>query len=120
MEFAIPKIVAYIAAWFGILAGIWALFERAEIVLREDVRKKLSNWLKNDTDLNSQDWASLFISIFDRFFFTSIFLVKLFTIFNYGLKLSWSIMVIDNKPLRSIGFVSMLLTTIVFLILPFT
>lgn len=69
MDFTIPKFVAYIAAWFGIMGGIWALFDRAEIVLHVDIRKRISNWLDRDTiNWKTPEWPSIFISIFDRIF----------------------------------------------------
>ncbi len=69
MNFNVPSVLTYVLAWFGVMAGIWALFERAELVLEEDLLKRLSNWLRNDTShTDMQRWPIIFCEIFDRIF----------------------------------------------------
>lgn len=69
MDFTVPQLIVYFAAWFSFIAGIWALFERAEVVLREDVRNRLSLWLRNRfSAAEMQRWPSFFTAIFDSIF----------------------------------------------------
>ena len=67
MQSGLPTIVPYVLAWFGVLAGIWALFDRAETVLRKDVRTNLSQWLQSNHS-DTQSWPETFANIFDHVF----------------------------------------------------
>ena len=69
MDFNVPQILAYFVAWFTIMGGIWALFDRAEVVLKKEVRDNLSQWLKSEkSGIKLSDWADLFVLVFDRIF----------------------------------------------------
>ena len=78
MEFIQSQSFLYLLAWFTTMGGIWLLFDRAEIVLHEDVRKQLTAWLKKDKSFDSKKWPALFISIFDRIFGERHFTLKCF------------------------------------------
>ena len=78
MEFTIPKLVTYIGAWFGMMGGVWALFDRAETVLKPEIRKNLSSWLKRSPNSSQSNWAQIFTGIFDRVFGEKHFSLKCF------------------------------------------
>lgn len=69
MELSIPPLFAYIASWASVTGGVWALFERAEKVVRDDVRDAISGWLKNlDPPKALATWPATFAAVFDRVF----------------------------------------------------
>ncbi len=69
MEFSIPQPVVYIAAWLGLIGGVWGIFERAETVIKDDLRRQISTWLKSDfSEKIDSDLPSMFINIFDNIF----------------------------------------------------
>jgi len=70
MNFQIPSIVTYSAAWFASLSGVWTLFERAENIAKEDLKKAVSSWLKNTHVPNRPKWPAIFALLFDRVFGT--------------------------------------------------
>lgn len=68
MDFIKSEFFLYLLAWFSSMAGVWLLFDRAAIVLNDNLRTKLSAWLKNDNIRSSKEWPDIFIAIFDNFF----------------------------------------------------
>ena len=50
------------------MGGIWALFDRAETVLKDDLRDRLGKWLTNKSESRIEKWTVLFIEIFDSVF----------------------------------------------------
>lgn len=69
MELSIPPLFAYIASWASVTGGVWALFERAEKVVRDDVRDAISRWLRNlDPGGALANWPAQFAAVFDRVF----------------------------------------------------
>lgn len=68
MDYSVPQFVPYVLAWFAILGGIWALFDRAETVVRPELRERLSAWLTCKRTVQGKDWPALFAAMFDRVF----------------------------------------------------
>lgn len=68
MELSIHPIIIYCASWFVSMAGVWALFERAETVASTEVKVAISNWLRNIDIAGAEQWPSMFARMFDRVF----------------------------------------------------
>lgn len=65
----LPPLLTYAGSWVAITGGIWVLFQRAETVLKPEVKAAISQWLRN---LNPKtafaNWPSTFAAVFDRIF----------------------------------------------------
>jgi len=65
----VPDWLQYVVVWLTLGSGIWVLFERAEKVLKPDVRDGIARWLRNadprETDIN---WPDSFGMAFDGVF----------------------------------------------------
>jgi hypothetical protein len=68
LDFSVPQWAAYVASWLGLVAGVWALFERAETVINEPTRRSISAWLKNVGAPGASSWTTDFYYVFRRFF----------------------------------------------------
>ena len=69
MDLSIPPSVAYALAWFSILGGTWALFDRAETVASAHTRVAISTWLRNiDIAEALGNWPAQFAHVFDAVF----------------------------------------------------
>jgi len=64
-----PPIVLIIGSYFGMAAGVYALFNRADEALNEDTKKSISDWLLNiNPTTEPSKWPEQFIEIFDNIF----------------------------------------------------
>ncbi len=68
MNFSIPPLFAYITSWLGCIAGVWAIFERAETVASKDAKSTISKYLQNIAIVQGENWLPTFTNIFDRVF----------------------------------------------------
>lgn len=46
MNMNIPPIITYLVSWFGLMGGVWALFDRAETAVSQESKKKVTAWIK--------------------------------------------------------------------------
>jgi hypothetical protein len=69
MNVTVPAFVTYLAAWLGLIGGIWTLFERTETALNAEVKDRVGEWLQNQVkDGRKHDWTVLFREMFDSLF----------------------------------------------------
>jgi len=67
MEF--PPIIVIVGSYFGMAAGVWALFDRADKALNEAAKKSIAEWLQNINPTTERSrWPGQFIEIFDSVF----------------------------------------------------
>ncbi len=78
MDFTVPQIATYIGCWFGVMAGIWALFDRAETVIKAEKKASYAKWLLSREIIFNKDWAENFQRIFIRIFGKRHFSVRCF------------------------------------------
>ena len=56
-------------SWFALVGGVWTLFERAEAVVTNDVKKAVARWLRVVGDSSrATDWTRTFTNVFDAVF----------------------------------------------------
>lgn len=67
-SFTIPPWALYTASWFGMMAGVWALFDRAEKVASKESKQWLSTWLQNIETPTTNSSPATFNHIFNRVF----------------------------------------------------
>jgi len=68
MKFTIPPIIAYIVSWFGMINGVWALFDRAEKVAAPEVKERISTWLLTAQVPAKDNWPSTYTNLLDYLF----------------------------------------------------
>lgn len=65
----ISRFFSYSGACFATLAGVWALFDRAEVTATDADKRALGMWLREVHPFSaSSDWAAGFADIFDKVF----------------------------------------------------
>jgi hypothetical protein len=80
MSFTIPPILVYIASWFGMMGGVWALFDRAEKVVEPKVKEKISNWMLNAEVTIDERWPATFGAFSDKIFGRKLVSIRSFSI----------------------------------------
>ena len=61
------EVVSAVGAWFSLMAGLYALFHKAEHKLRSDARCALARWLRGEVN-PEENWATAFAAAFDGLF----------------------------------------------------
>jgi hypothetical protein len=65
----LPPLLTYAGSWVAITGGIWVLFQRAETVLKPEVKAAISQWLQNLNPATAfANWPATFAAVFDRIF----------------------------------------------------
>ena len=65
----VPEVIKYLVAWLGFGSAVWTLFERAETVIRPEIRTSISRWLQNaDLGQAVKSWPDSFGKVFDAVF----------------------------------------------------
>ena len=65
----VPEWLKYVLALLSLGGGIWVLFERAETVIKPNVREDISRWLRNlDPGGSLRNWPDAFGKVFDSVF----------------------------------------------------
>jgi hypothetical protein len=65
----LPPLLLYAGSWAAMTAAIWALFQRAETVLKPEVKTAISQWLRNLNPATAfENWPATFAAVFDRIF----------------------------------------------------
>jgi hypothetical protein len=80
MSFTIPPILVYIASWFGMTGGVWALFDRAEKVVDPQIKEKISNWMLTAKVPVDERWPATFKNLADKVFGRKLFSMRGFFI----------------------------------------
>jgi hypothetical protein len=71
------KVLSFIGSWIGIAGFVWVLFERADKVMKQDAKEKISIFLINfDFKKKINTFPEYFISIFDSIFGDKHFSIK--------------------------------------------
>ena len=68
LDFTAPQIAAYAGSWFGIMGGVWALFDRASNVIKPDARNRISQWVTGLDFAAKKNWPATFAEVFDQIF----------------------------------------------------
>lgn len=68
MNFEIPQFLIYLVSWLAFIGGVWGIFDRAEKKASDDVRNRVSGWIRKLKLPNNQRWPNAFIQIFDSLF----------------------------------------------------
>lgn len=68
MDLTIPSPILYVASWFGIMSGLWALFDRAETVASPSLLASVRTWIRDLRLPVEQNWARTFANVFDGVF----------------------------------------------------
>lgn len=86
MDLTNSEFALYLASWFGMMAGVWALFERAETVATKQTKTAVVNWINNLTVPDANKWPLAFRDIFER-----VFGAKHFSLRSFGMSLVSSV-----------------------------
>jgi len=54
--------------WFGLMGGVWALFDRAETVVSKESKKKVTAWIKGLEISSRKDLPQTFVDAFNAVF----------------------------------------------------
>ena len=113
--------VACVAIYFAFFVAFWwsyVVWYRSPTVFLGDLQDFVAVSLSFRTPVSSLFFATFFTSVWAWLYALSVALVRGANYFSVGVKTLERFLDIDDKPIRSLGLVSMLIVTVLYLVVP--